>query len=206
MRTAIKILASMALLGAGIVLAAAIGSMQTAAPSVAPSAVVASTSCYGVWVTVHDDARTAQSAGNLLKPVAVADSVCHWIKIERPAARMGRLRCKVPIATTAVGTSPVVRVFAGYGTLNTDGSAPTDGSFRVERLDSGTWTAAGLTLAFPASPTTSNCPNDATYFYATAVLQTPVDMQGAQYILVEVETAGACTSSAIMLVEAVFLN
>ena len=183
-----------------------IGAIRTASPDSYTTLYVAPVSNYGKWITLHDDARTAQSATDLLRPVAVDDSVCHWVEVSKGASKLACIRAKVPIATSAVGTSPVVRVYAGYGVLPSTGIPPTDGSFRVERLDNSSWTAAGLTLTFAASPTTSNAHNDAVYFYSASVLQTPTDLKGANYILVAVETAGACTATAVMAVEGMFLN
>lgn len=187
-------------------MADSIGSPRQARPSVTPAVPVVSVTARGTWVVVHDDARIANSAAELLNPTSVDDSVCHWIPVDPSAAKITSLRCKVPIATTAVGTSPIVRVYLGWGTLADSGSAPSDGTFRFERLDNASQTAAGLTLTFDATPTTSDQFNDATYFYSTSVFQTPTDLKGANYILVLVETAGACTASAAMPIEACFVN
>lgn len=187
-------------------MADSIGSPRQARPSVTPAVPVVSVTARGTWVVVHDDARIANSAAELLNPTSVDDSVCHWVRLDRAASKICHLRCKVPIATTAVGTSPVVRVYLGYGALNEDGSVPTTGGFRVERLDNADPAAEGLTLAFEGSPSASNQMHDAAWYYSRSVLQEPTDLRGADYLIVLVETAGVCTVSAAMPIEACFVN
>lgn len=191
---------------AGAVALAAIGPIRTADPQRTGGVHVLPLSTAGAWVTVHDDARTAQAETDLLNPTAVDDAVCHWVRLDRAASKICHLRCKVPIATTAVGTSPVVRVYLGYGALNEDGSVPTTGGFRVERLDNADPAAEGLTLAFEGSPSAGNQMHDAAWYYSRSVLQEPTDLRGADYLIVLVETAGVCTASAAMPIEACFVN
>lgn len=172
-------------------------------------------STVGRWHTIHSDARTAQTAANLLHPLGVTDSLCGWLPLNG-AGFITCVRARVPIATTAVGTSPIIQLFLGWGELDSSGvplnSALTgnDGvtpMFRVERLDNAVLGAAGLTLTFDATPAAAtDSYNDGIYFFSTSVLQTPTDLRGASHLFCAVATAGACTASAVMPVEACFVN
>ena len=185
----------------------AIGLEVTNASSTSGGSNVHTCSVTGQWLKVHDDARTAQTTANSVNVTAMAASVAHWTAIPSGCGKICQVRAYVPIATTAVGTSPIIQLFLGYGTLNSVGAPPTDGTFRFERLDNAVILATGLTLTFNANPNAAtNNYNDATNFYSTSVLQSPTDLRGATHVLCQVLTAGACTATAIMAIEACFVN
>ncbi len=164
-------------------------------------------SAHGVWVTANDDCRTAQTAAMLYNPSSITDSTFHWIRVPYGTTR-ALIRGKVAKATTAVGTSPVVRVVGAYDVAGglADCSGVADGTVEFLRLDAATWAATGLTLTFPASPSTTNCYNDTTYFYSDVASLTPIDLLGANWVGVPVVTASATTASAAVLAELCFIN
>lgn len=185
----------------------AIGSTKGAGvrPGTVPMVCVGS--AHGTWQQVNDDARTAQTATMLYNPSVITDSVFHWVSI--PQGTTGCLvRARVPIATTAVVTSPIVYLIGAYSTSesNFDCAGVTDATIRFQRLDSVNIDDAGLTLTFPASPTTTNCQNDAVWFYSKTPSLAGYDCRGAKWVGVAVQTLGACTASAAMPVDLLFLG
>lgn len=158
-------------------------------------------------VTANDDARTAQTAAMSYNPSTITDSVFHWVRVPPGTTRV-LCRAKVPKATTAVGTSPIVKIVGAISRTGAhdDCAGVTDGAIEFQRLDAATWAAAGQTLTFPASPSTTNCYNDSTYFYSDVISLTAIDLQGCEWVGVLVTTLGACTASAAMPVDLTFQN
>lgn len=164
-------------------------------------------SAHGSWYQVNDDARTAQTATMLYNPNVITDSTFHWVSI--PQGTTGVLpRARVPIATTAVGTSPIIYLLGASSTSisNVSPEGVNDGTIRIMRLDTVAIDGTGLTLTFPASPVTTNCLNDATWFYSATPSLAGYDCRGSQWVGVAVQTAGACTASAAMPVDLLFLG
>lgn len=157
-------------------------------------------------VIANDDARTAQSATDRYNPAAIDDSTFHWVRVPAGTTRV-LCRAKCAIATTAVGTSPVVILVGALDTTSgskTDCANVTDGTVQFLRLDAATWAASGQTLTFNATPTTSNSYNDAAYFYSDVISLTATDLQGCEWVGVPVITASATTASTAVIVELIF--
>lgn len=166
-------------------------------------------SARGNWVTVNDDAETAQSATDLLRPAAIDDSVFHWCEVRDGATRC-LIRARMAIAAT-VTTSPVVRVFGAYGTsINGTGAWPDTSAAAVAgdpyflRLDNVDWNAAGLTLTLVTTGTGLNRDNDYAYTDVMPDL-TGIDMKGCAWIGVAVETA-ANVDTGTVPIQLLFLN
>jgi len=164
-------------------------------------------SAHGVWQVANDDARTAQTSTMLYNPNVITDSTFHWVHM--PQGTTGVLpRARVPIATTAVGTSPIIYLL-GASSMNGSHASPegtNDGNIRIMRLDTVAIDGVGLTLTFPGSPTTTNCQCDGTWFYSATPSLAGYDCRGSQWVGVAVQTAGACTASAAMPVDLLFLG
>lgn len=163
----------------------------------------------GTWVVVNDDAETAQSSTDLLRPAAIDDSTFHWCKVGDGATRC-LVRARQAVAAT-VTTSPVIRVFGAYGTsIAGDGSWPNTSAAAVAgdpkflRLDNVDWNAAGLTLTLVTSGTGLNRDNDYAYTDVMPDL-TGIDLKGCQWVGVAVETA-ANVSAGTVPIEILFLN
>lgn len=196
----------------------AIGTTKGAGVKAGAVPMVVSGSAHGAWVQANDDARTAQGATtNLYNPTAITDSTFHWVHV--PQGTTGCLvRARVPIATTAVGTSPIVAIITATnfaGASNADpapGGVPvTDGTIRIVRVDSPGIGDTGQTCTFPTSPSTTNCQCDSTWFYSAwgtsgAASLAGFDHRGGQWVGVLVMTAGACTASAAMPIDLLLLN
>jgi hypothetical protein len=185
----------------------AIGSTNSLAIRPGAQTIVVAGSSHGSYGQANDDARTAQTTANLCKPSGITAATFHWMRVPQGVTRV-MAQARVPIATTAVGTSPIIAIVGAVGETDGDPTA-TDGTIRYKRID-GTQTAAidivatGQTLTFPASPTTSNCLNDATWFYSQE--SQAFDILGCKWVGVLVMTLGACTASAAMPVDLYGLN
>ena len=159
-------------------------------------------SARGSWTTVNEDAETAQSATDLLRPAAIDDAVFHWMKVGDGTSRC-MVRARQAVAAT-VTTSPVVRVFAAYGTPDSSGAFADDGTVKFCRLDNVDWNAAGLTLTLVTSGTGLN--RDTSYAYTDVMPDlTGLDLKGAWYIGVAVETA-ANVDTGTVPIEVLLLN
>lgn len=154
------------------------------------STVVAASGKATSVVAITDATATAQTAAELMYPQSVTASAITVVKLGDGVTR-ALIRARLTTATTAVATSPVVRVFAIIGD-NADDWA--DGvPFRLDNLDSD---AAGKTLTLPASPSNTNMLRDGTYRYSDAISLTATDLQGATHLVVLVETAASITGGA----------
>lgn len=154
---------------------------------------------------VSDATATAVTAAQLLNHATITSTAVRWIK-RGPHTTRVRIRGRVTVACTAVGTSPVVRVVgailngAAEPTADTPNISGASVTFR--RLDNATETAAGVTLTFNATPTSSNSYGNGTYFYSIVI--DAIDLEGVDYFAVLVETAagitgGACSVEAIQM-------
>jgi hypothetical protein len=163
----------------------------------------------GQWVTVNDDARTAQGASVLLSPATVTDSVFHWVAVPE-GVRKVLVRARMPVGTATVTTSPKVRVWGAFKTqatsgevaIGSDGSFVNDGTIQFVRLDNATVSNAGVTLSLA----TSSRLVDSTWSYSDVSTLSGYDTQGADYIGVMVDTAAAIVSSAAVEIQVLLLN
>lgn len=167
------------------------------------------TSVVGNWVTCHTDLEdTAESAADLLNPTsATVNATVVPIRIGQNVSKV-LLRSRRPAAAT-ITTSPVVRIYGLYctdavaNTIDQAGTLPTDGTcipIRLDNIDSG---AAGVTITLDAT----NDINDGTYKYSDVISLTPIDLLGARYLMVLVETAANTSASAAQVIlQALLLN
>lgn len=179
----------------------AIGGFLGANPSVVSGRCVVNASANGDWIVANDDAETAQSATDLLRPAAIDDSVFHWVKVGPNATRV-LVRARQAVGAT-VTTSPVVRIIGAFGSIASDGTFADDGTVRFLRLDSADWNATGVTLTLVSSGTGLN--RDTSYAYTDVSTLDGYDMKGANYIGIAVETA-ANVNSGTVPIEVLFIN
>lgn len=153
------------------------------------------------WVDVNDDARTAQSATDLLYPYGIDDSVFKWCK--RGDATRIIVRARMPVGATLT-TSPVVRLMLAWGTLG-DAGAPETGAVFM-RGDNADANATGFTLTL-ASSGTGLINNSLTYAYSDPSTLDGYDLQGCDFFGLVVETAAAFSAGgAATPVQALLLN
>lgn len=166
--------------------------------------IVNTSSVRGEWVIANDDASSVNSAAELLSPGTINDATFHWVKVGPGCTRI-IIRARIGVAAT-VTTKPIVRVVGAYGPINAgDGSAmPTDGTARFLRLDNVDSATAGMTLDIVSSAVGQM--QDATYAYCDPMPSLDgIDLKGAHYVGVLIETAGAVSAGAIA-VEVLMLN
>jgi uncharacterized protein YjbI with pentapeptide repeats len=187
-------------------LAATIGSSGL----IATAPVVHIASVRAQWVVINSDLETADTA-NLLSPHNVTRSAFNWIPVPSGATRI-LYRAKAP-AAGAVTTSPVVRLVGAFPSLpgrdaevkiKDSGMSTTPGDLNhceFLRLDNVDANAAGVTLSMS---TTTNI-IDATFEYSDPADLTGVDLKGATYVGMLVETAGNVAGGAV-LGQVLFLN
>lgn len=159
-------------------------------------------------VQANDDARTAQTATMRYGPAGITDSTFHWVRVPAGTTRV-LIRARTPIATTAVGTSPVVWLLGAMARDTealADCAGVNDGTVQYLRLDSATYGGTGQTLTFDATPATTDSLNDSVWFYSDVASLTATDLQGCQWVGVAVATAGANTASAAMPIDLIFEN
>jgi hypothetical protein len=159
-------------------------------------------------VVAHADPTVAQSATELRRPLSISSDNPSAIKIG-PGVRSFALRARYNAATTAVSTSPIVRVYAlEEGAVNASTGALVDtgaDGAKFWRLDSNTAGAAGQTLTC----TYASDIYDTAFFYSPWTVFTTNfselgDIAGAGYLLVAVETAAVVTGTgAAMVIEAI---
>ncbi len=157
------------------------------------------TSAGSTWVTVNDDARTAQSAGDLLEPASIDDSVFHWCK--RNNATRVIVRALDPAGTLT--TSPVVRLILGWGTL--DGSSPAT-TAKFMRGDNADSNATGFTLTLVSLATGQIADADGNIHSDPSTLE-GYDLLGCDFFGIAVETAAAFSAGAAAVpIECLLLN
>lgn len=172
------------------------GSVRGVNPS-ANVACVVPVSAKADWQVVHLDAEaTAQTSAELIRPGSVSSSNVIPVTVGERASRV-LVRAKYS-AAGAVTTSPIVRVIGCYGPkLFTGTSIPDDGTVRYVILAS----AQTLTL------TAASDVRDTTWSYSPVLSPTSgqigIDLAGADYVMVFVETAGNVVGS--ISIEAAFI-
>lgn len=152
-------------------------------------------------VAIADLTATAATATVLLNPLTFTGVSAQVIPLGPRSTRV-IVRGRVTSATTAVATSPVVRLYAFAG----DPSDLTTCT-PIGRVDADTWTAAGLTLTFDATPSATDMftnTNGATTYRYTNTLPTAstgvgYDCLGASFIVALTETAASITDGACAL-------
>lgn len=149
----------------------------------------------GAMIQVHDDARTAQSSAEMLRPAVVASTLFHWVRRGLDTTRI-ILFARQPVGAT-VTASPVVRVFGAYGLGGapiapdpTTGNFADDGSVRFVRLDNTAANAAGVTMLLSSGG--SGLARDTSFAYSNPVPDLDgLDLKGCEWYGVMVQTAAA---------------
>jgi len=137
-------------------------------------------------VVAHDDARTAQAAGDLLNPALVDDDVFHWVKLAPGITRV-HIRTKTTGSFSSPTADPVVRIFGCIADPYT--TTATSNAFR--RLDNRLYTNAGVSLVLA----TTNTLTDGTFDYGAEPNLSGYDALGCAWIGVLVATAAAYTGA-----------
>lgn len=131
---------------------------------------------------------TAQTATELLAPQTITSANVRVIAVGDAVTRV-LIRPRIATTTTAVATSPVVRIIGIVATADDD--AWTDGvPVRLDNVDN---TAAGLTLTLEASPSGSNSLTSGSYRYGDTKSLTATDLLGVKWLVIPVETAASIT-------------
>ena len=145
-------------------------------------------------VQCHDDARTAQSAGELLQPASISSTLLRWVKRGADITRVVVFAAQ-PVGAT-VTTSPIVRVIGAFGVDGSEVSPSNDGTFsntgsvRFVRLDNAQASAAGMTLTLSSSG--ANLMRDASRAYTNPAPDLDgIDLRGCDWFAVLVQTAAA---------------
>lgn len=146
------------------------------------------------WLVCNDDTSTAQSASDLLGPGGIDDSVFHWVKLAPGTTRV-YIRCRYDDGTSAVATSPIVRLFGAVS----DPQTVAEASNKFRRLDNADWNASGVTLTLVANGTGVH--HDGTDFYSDEPTLSGYDALGCRYVGVAIETASSITPDTNPVVE-----
>lgn len=163
--------------------------------------ITAPASVKGGWSTINSDAKTAQSAANLISPLACTDAAVYWVKVPDRATR-AVFRTKFASTLTSMTTQAVVRVYGIDTDLTT---APlTDGTQKPMRLDNASPSATGVTLTITGAATDIS---DGTNRYGQPHSLTGLDCMGSRFIACFIETAAVINAgSGTISVEVMFLN
>lgn len=151
-------------------------------------------SAHGSWDIAHLNASaTAQTAAELIRPFSVSSANVVPIRTHHSTRML--VRCRYG-AAGVVTTSPVVRLFSVYGTVNEgDTTLADDGTIRAVIL------ARAQTIAcVPATDV-----RDATYSYSDPLTLTLTDGIGSNAALVFIETAASITG-VTPVIELMLLN
>jgi hypothetical protein len=161
------------------------------------------------WVVCHTDlSATAATAAQQANPGSVTSTNVTWVKVPDNATRFV-LRSKAAADISAVGTQPIVKVYAAYTpselvTSSASVAWPTGTEFM--RVDASTLAASGITLTLSSSANTQI--KDSAFIYSDPHSITGTDALGGWYIGVLTTQAGAVTSatSTVIPCEIMFLN
>lgn len=154
---------------------------------------------YTDFIVANEDTSTAQSATDLLRPGGIDDSFFHWVRLAPGVTRVF-VRCRYDDGTSAVATSPIVRVFGALF----DPQATTEASNKFRRLDNVDWNAAGVTLTLVANGTGVH--HDGTNYYSDEATLSGYDALGCKYVGVAIETASGITPDTNPVVEIFGVN
>ena len=167
----------------------------------------------GEWQTLNADlAATADTAANLLDPLVVTGDRIRVVQV--PYMNSGSkallerapyflLRGAVDSSATATTTSPVIRVYGVDAEVNDDGTW--DGTESFVRLDNADNTAAGITLTFESTISTTTMLSDDDNFYTDVEPDlTGFSTQNCKYVFALVETAGNLTGDSTLIAQIKF--
>jgi len=148
-------------------------------------------SAQGRWLTVNDNASTAQTAGDELLITAIDDATFHWCKVGPHVTRI-LIGARIDDGVTTIATSPTVYVVGVWGSWN-EATNSWDSIDRVMRLDAATWAASATTITLLAA---SSLSQDGTYAYSNPVNLDGIDLKGAPYFGLIVDTAASVSGGA----------
>lgn len=155
------------------------------------------------WTTVHGNlSDTAESAAALLRPTTYASAFVYPMRIHAAATRIS-IMARYKQATSAVTTSPVVRLYGIWGAdsvVTPAGVIASDGTAIIRRLDNGSSNSAGITLTLTTAVAADKMRDD-TYRYSDEYDITGVDLRGAKWLLALTETAANISGGADTVVE-----
>lgn len=159
---------------------------------------VATASVKGKWTVMQTDITSAAAGFGIN---ALTDADHFWVRVPDGA------RALIPAVRTsadhsATVTEPVIRIWGLWGTIAKGSVQPDDGS-TIRRVDAADADAAGITLSLDTNGTT--VPNDATYDYKNPPTWDGYDVRGAEWVLVQVITAGDLTATSADI-QGMFLN
>lgn len=162
----------------------------------------------GSWTIIHSNLVTAAESATILKSPATYGGPAVPARVH-PATTRLLVMARYATATTAVATSPVVRLYAVYGPDASfdagTGAFLNNGTVIFRRIDSGTSTGTGITLTLTTAATADKiC--DATYRYSDCYDIAGTDLLGAKWILALTETAASVTGSTTIELMAMALN
>lgn len=169
--------------------------------------VVYPSSVKGIWTTIHNSlSATASTAANLATPSNLSDANQVWVRVPDNCTK-AIIRGKCAVAVSAVATSPVIYVYGmetNSNSLKTGDSLPSDAYIsRRDPAKPAAANATGLTLTFSAEPSTTNN-KDATYQYSYETAQ--IDVEGAAYVSIMVQTAASMTAGGTPTADIKFVN
>jgi len=162
----------------------------------------------GSWSIIHSNLITAAESATILKSPATYGGPAVPARVH-PATTRLLIMARYATATTAVATSPVVRLYAVYGPDASfdagTGAFLNNGTVIFRRIDSGTSTGTGITLTLTTQATADKiC--DETYRYSDCYDIAGTDLLGAKWILALTETAASVTGSTTIELMAMALN
>lgn len=158
------------------------------------------------FVTLNDDAETAQDSGDLVAPASVDQTTFKWVRVEPGFTRV-LIAANITGSITAVGTSPVVRLF---GLANYNDDTNDNGMGMPIRLDSPTdISATGVTVTVGTLATHTflySLPGSVIGRLSAVTSATGYDLQGCRWVGCAVETAASVTGSGTISIVGKFLN
>jgi len=173
----------------------ALGENRAVNPGITDSTTMVSAK--GSWVTANSDLTVAHVTADFQNPQSVDDSSVHWVQVGRAASSL-LLRMRYATTVTSIGTAPVVRVYGAW-TPNGDAArdiasgfsvTPTDANYAYfMRLDNADNDDAVGGLTFTLDHTHDI--DDGTTSYSDPPTLTPLDLMGAEWVAVLVQTAAA---------------
>lgn len=171
----------------------AIGSLKKMNASAAYGTVA---SAQGDWMTVNDNASTAQTAGDELNISAIDDATFHWVKVGSHVTRV-LIGARIDDAVTTITTSPTFFLVGVWGDWN-ESTNSWNSIDRVMRLDAAAWATTPTTLTLLAAASLSK---DGTYAHTNPTTLDGYDLKGAPYFGVIIDTAASISGGANTVVE-----
>jgi hypothetical protein len=152
--------------------------------------VVAATQMFGEWVVVHDNLSAATTGEGVLAPISYSSSNVHPLIINQGS--LVRFIARYAFGTTAVTTSPTIRVFGANQVPDSTGAYPSGTIFW--RIDASGFNATSTTVTLALAATSQN--DGSTYCYSTPSSHNGDNLHGAKSVLVLHDTAASISGGA----------